>query len=70
MYNNPIVPKRIILLSIARRLKPCGPTSIPEMIRPTIPGILNLLSTIGESKIMNNTIAKITTGLENGKFIS
>jgi hypothetical protein len=70
IYKSPIVPRRIILLSNAIRFKPFGPIIIPDIIIPTMPGILNLFRIIGENNIINNTIANITTGLEKGKCTS
>ena len=44
----------------------CGPINKPEIINPIIPGIRNLLKTIGERRMINNKSEKTNTGLVNG----
>jgi hypothetical protein len=55
------------------RFIPCGPIIIPEIIRPTIPGILNFLNTIGAiSMIVMRIVNTITGSLKgrSGRFIN
>jgi hypothetical protein len=61
MYNNPIVEKRFTAEFLSIRKKPCGPTIIPEIIKPIIPGILNRLRRTGARRIMNRITEKINT---------
>ena len=44
--------------------------AMPAMIKPTILGILSFLNNIGASRMMNSTMARMGTGLVNGKVIS
>ena len=38
----------------------------PEMIKPIIPGIFNLLSRMGDNRMINKINENISTGLPNG----
>jgi hypothetical protein len=67
IYNKPTVSNNMMLLSLARRLNPCGPIINPARINPTIWGILNLPNIIGVSRIISMMSIKIITGFSKGK---
>jgi hypothetical protein len=66
MYNKPMVENRSTAEFFWMRNNPCGPIIIPEIIRPIIPGILNLLRIIGASKIIKRIREKMSTELLKG----
>jgi hypothetical protein len=70
MYNSPIVEKRSTAEFFCMRKKPLGPTIIPEMISPMIPGILNRLKTSGTRRIIKRITEKIRTEFVNGVWNS
>lgn len=49
------------------RCNPLGPITIPDKIRPMIPGIRNFLKMIGATKIIVIRIVKTITGSLKGK---
>ena len=67
IYNKPTVSNNMMLLSLARRLNPCGPIINPARINPTIWGILNLPNIKGVSRIMSMMSIKTRTGFSKGK---
>jgi hypothetical protein len=44
-----------------------GPTSFPDRMMPTRPGIFSFLKRMGASKMISITNAKIITGFEKGR---
>lgn len=50
--------------------RPLGPIMIPDKINPMIPGILNFLNKIGESKMMKSIRENTKTGFVNGNLNS
>jgi hypothetical protein len=67
IYRSPIVEKRSIAEFCSRIFKLWGPIITPDMINPIIPGILNRLSSIGESRIINSINENINTGFVSGR---
>lgn len=58
-------------MSRASILSPCGPIATPATINPIIWGILNLLRTTGDNKIITRTIKNINTGdVTNGVVVA
>jgi len=45
-----------------------GPMTMPAIIKPIMLGILNLLESNGEKRIIKSVRARISTGLLNGKY--
>ena len=70
IYKSPTVPKRTILLSLAIRFSPKGPTTTPAMINPIRCGMRILFNNIGENRMINKMSEKINTGLLSGKLNS
>ena len=66
IYNNPIVEKRSTAEFFSRIFSPCGPIITPEIIKPIMPGIFNLLRRIGESRIISRIKENINTGFPSG----
>jgi hypothetical protein len=59
--NSLIEPSDSIVFSPIN-LNPFGPMMTPEIIRPMIEGILTLRKKIGDSRIINNSKEKTSTG--------
>lgn len=66
IYSSPIVENKSTALFFAKRLKPNGPITTPEMINPMIPGICSLRRNMGAKSIINKINEKIRTGFFNG----
>jgi hypothetical protein len=66
IYRRPIVENKSTAEFLFIRNKPCGPMIVPEMIKPIIPGILNLLKIKGTRRMINNISEKIITELVKG----
>lgn len=66
-YINPTVPRSSILPLLAMILKPDGPSIIPDIINPMIPGIFKRVKSIGIVRITKRTIPNTITGSVRGK---
>jgi hypothetical protein len=67
IYNKPVFESSSKLLVDSIIWRELGPIIIPEIIKPIIPGILNLLNRSGENKIIRRVSARIKTGFFTGR---
>ena len=68
IYKSPIVENRSTKRLFSNKLKPLGPMIAPEIIKPIIPGILNLFIRMGTIKMTNSINEKMSTGFSNGNL--
>jgi hypothetical protein len=66
MYSSPIVEKRSTAEFFSRILSPYGPIITPEIISPIILGIFNLLSRMGDNRMINRINENMSTGFPSG----
>src|SRR5688572_9195220 len=68
IYNRPVFDNNSKLLVDSMMCRQLGPMSTPAMIKPMIPGILNLRNSSGANKMISKVRARMSTGFLTGRY--